>query len=1023
MLWETLRRVRTAHDVTAVFQELGYAPDHCPFDERAWLVARWHGLRVVAVDGDDVRVEASKLAKQLGNVAFRGLAVAVNAGEEMALAAPRIGAPGISRVLTVPLREPNPVAIQHLMQFRPRKSATGLAHAMRLNELLATEIVGERFFKAIQTQLDRMAASLDRRIGEDDRRILALLSMTRVLFLYFVQAKGWLDGRTDYLRTLLDDRLAAGSSFHETALEPLCFETLNRPAAERGRHTLGNIPYLNGGLFERHPVEVRAGKAAFPNEIWRDAFGSVFEKFRFCVREAHEVDSIAPDMLGQVFERVMETGFRHATGTFYTPESVVNEMVLATIETALSTEGVISTSLARRIVHHEQLESPERKTAKRCLWRLRILDPAVGSGAYLLGALERLTEMHTALTMDSDDPAARVRLRRRILRDNLFGVDLNPTAVRLAELRLWLAIVSDDPCTDIGAVEPLPNLDGIVRQGDSLTDPIAAAVGTTARGSTKLANDVRTARRNLYTRRGSKRQQGLRILRERERKLALALLESRQRALRCRLRELRAAAEGRNLFGQRSGLTRHQSATSRILRRQLTEMEAAQIQIRDGTIPFFSYEVHAPDVCRDGGFSVVVGNPPWVRAERLPRIRREALRERFTWWRADRSGRGYKHQPDLSVAFLQRAFELAAPGAAIGLLMPSKVATAAYGHAARYHLLRESTVRYVHRVHETDAARFAATTYPLALVVKKERPPREHKILLQFDGANAVKQASLGDTGPWLLVPDRMRSALTDFRESGRALSELASPALGVKTGANDVFVGEPISLGESVVRLRTGGGEVEIEQALVRPIVRGRDVLAFGASAPQVMIWAYDAQARPLPKLPGLAGKYFRRHTDRLLARADHRTGPPWSVFRLAPSLSAHRVVWPDISKRPRAAVLDATQQHNALPMNSCYISAAPNRETALAIAAVLNSTWTAVLTSVMADEARGGYRRVNARAMAGIPIPGGDALLALANLSLQIHNGKPLDQDELDDAVASALHLSARTQSRLRQHITIHR
>jgi hypothetical protein len=188
-------------------------------------------------------------------------------------------------------------------------------------------------------------------------------------------------------------------------------------------------------------------------------------------------------------------------------------------------------------------------------------------------------------------------------------------------------------------------------------------------------------------------------------------------------------------------------------------------------------------------------------------------------------------------------------------------------------------------------------------------------------------------------------------------------------------------------------------------------------------MIWAYDAQGRPLRKLPRLAEKYFRTNTDRLLARADHRTGPPWSVFRLAPSLSSHRVVWPDISKRPRAAVLDVTPHHNALPVNSCYISAAPSRDTALAIAAVLNSTWTAALTSVTADEARGGYRRVNARAMAHIPIPSGDALTALANLSLQIHHGQPLDQDDLDDAVASALHLSARTQSRLRQHITVHR
>ena len=149
--------------------------------------------------------------------------------------------------------------LQHLEQFRPKPSSNGLTHALRVQELLATEIVGERFYSSFRLVLDRMAASLGRVATARDRRLAALLPLTRVLFLYFVQAKGWLDGRSDYLRTLLDEALAGRQHFQRVSLDPLFFKTLNRPAASRqGVLHLGKIPYLNGGLFQAQTSQVRA---------------------------------------------------------------------------------------------------------------------------------------------------------------------------------------------------------------------------------------------------------------------------------------------------------------------------------------------------------------------------------------------------------------------------------------------------------------------------------------------------------------------------------------------------------------------------------------------------------------------------------------------------------------------------------------------------------------------------------------------------------------------------------------------
>src|SRR6185503_14925456 len=130
---------------------------------------------------------------------------------------------------------------------------------------------------------------------------------------------------------------------------------------------------------------------------------------------------------------------------------------------------------------------------------LRVLDPAVGSGAFLLGMLERLT--HARLVLDPASAGNRSRVRRDILAENLFGIDLSPIAVRLAELRLWLAVIADDPVTDIAQIAPLPNLDGVVRQGDSLIDQLGAArafYGVTLDTQLPAGRAVSRARRALF---------------------------------------------------------------------------------------------------------------------------------------------------------------------------------------------------------------------------------------------------------------------------------------------------------------------------------------------------------------------------------------------------------------------------------------------------------------------------------------------------------------------------------------------
>jgi len=1017
MLERALRRARRASDLTHVFVALGYRAADAPYEGDATVRARWRGFRVVAADASAPKEAARALARRLASTGDRGLAACIG-GDTLALAAPRAGTGTATRALLVDCHSPSAFALEQLRALGTGRSQTALAHALHVAEVLSAEAVGEGFFRAFRRTWESMAASLSGTVAEGDRRFAALQTLTRMLFLYFVQAKGWLDGNPAFLRSLLDSTLARGGDFHRRALDPLFFDTLNRPPERRRRRRFPGIPYLNGGLFERHPVERRLGPLHFDDRVWLDAFEGLFDRYRFCVQEADETGAVAPDMLGQVFERLMEPDDRSHSGTFFTPESIVREIVDATLTSALAGAGGLASEAAERVVSGGELDDADRRRASEALRRFRILDPAVGSGAFLLGALEALTDAEMRLS-PSVEAATRWRRRRRILRDNLFGVDVNPIAVRLAELRLWLAVIADDPADEPAAVEPLPNLDGLVRQGDTLFDPVAAARAWhphAAPIASRFARRVAEARHALFDARGAVASDTVALLRRRESDLARAVLDRAITSGEHALRDLDALAEGRDLFGGRTGLTEGQRARRRAVAASLDGLLRARASVGDGALPFFAFDVHLPDVAAAGGFDVVLGNPPWVRAERLGEDERRRLRLRFRLWRAD-GERGFRHLPDLAVAFLERALELTRDGGAVGLLVPSKLASAGYAETARRHVVRETTIDCLHRVPGAEARRFGATTYPLAVVLRRTAPSSTHAIRLGLRGGERVLQHDLERPGPWVLVPQRTGDAVERLRQSGRPLREVALPHLGVKTGADGLLVGRVTARSRQMCEVEFGtGGTVRLEPSVLRPALRGRDVAAFAAVPSRVVLWCYSAAGEVLAQLPPLAAAYVARHRAALEHRADYRAGPLWTLFRTGPAARGHRVVWSDIARRLGAAVVEESAA-DSVPLNTCYVAAFPDRESALVACAVLNSSWATALAGVLADEARGGYRRFNARVVGSIPLPtAGLAFDRLVRLAFDAHRGSDVPTAQLDHAVAQALGLSGSVQAALR-------
>ncbi len=745
-----LGRLRSIEDVSRLMASLGHEPllEAVPeliarrggeASDTAFAVARAGDFPWFAVAGSGSDRLARRLARRL---AVRGRVAGVlglDAEERTLVVAIAVdGVPSLELALDAPAF----ATVSCLARLAGTGPGGALAYAARAADALSGEAVGHRFFREFKATLDRMADGMPTALRGDDRRSLALLQLTRVLFLYFVQAKGWLAGRDRFLSEQVDRCLAGGRQLHRDLLRPLFFGTLNRAPADRTRGAagFGSIPFLNGGLFEPHPLE-RHLRGDIPNALWREAFDRLFERFHFVVTEQGG-GGIAPDMLGRVFEGVMAPDVRRASGTYYTPAALVRSMIdSALVALAAGRLGCDESAAERRLRDRDP-------AIVSVLTELSLLDPAVGSGAFLLGALDRLA----SLTAPDGRPTPSDR--RRILQRNLFGVDRSAAAVRLTELRLWLAVIADDGADRPERVEPLPNLDCLVRQGDSLFEPVGGVRLPTA--DPALADAVAGLRQRLVSATGPAKRELARALRLAECRAAEASLRAGEADARARVAECVLAARCRNLFGERRGMDRELAAQLTQARADLRALRGARRTLtRDRELPWFHYQSHFADVFATGGFDLVVGNPPWLRAEQIPAEMRQRLAGRYRWWR--RSGTAYGNRPDLAVAFLERAVELAAPGAVVAMLVPAKLATAGYGAAARHALAASTTLIHVVDLTGQPDAAFDATVYPLAVVARKASPCEGHRVrtTLPPSSSSGMPQSGLRGGGPWVLTADR----------------------------------------------------------------------------------------------------------------------------------------------------------------------------------------------------------------------------------------------------------------------------
>ena len=543
---------------------------------------------------------------------------------------------------------PRRTAVMQIANIFHEWESTDSIH-LALESAFNVEAVTREFFKEYKRVFD---AALDKIGGfgpdESEQEAKKLFTQTlfnRLMFVYFISRKGWLsfDGDKDYLRALWRDYAANASgsegepNFRYDRLRPLFFGGLNNDGSQDltaypdARRLIGKVPFLNGGLFEENDLD-RLTDVTVLDDVIRSIFDDLFGRFNFTVMESTPFDievAVDPEMLGKVFEELV-TG-RHESGSYYTPRPVVSFMCRESLKGFLQGRdtGLKDAAIARFVDDHDTsgVSVAGARSLGRALDEITVVDPACGSGAYLLGMMQELVEVQTALYNAGLDAKSLYDLKLQIIERNLHGADIDPFAINIAMLRLWLSLAIE--YDDDGDPPPLPNLDFKIVCGDSLLGPDP---------SPENYGD---------------------------------LFRHQVNSVAGQLADLKAGymeATGRPLKDDLKGKIAHvQARLTAALDDSPAPPEAVDWRVIFGEV--FS---------RRGGFDVAIANPPYVNALEFARIHSNDYRQRI---KANfNSTRGAW---DLYIPFFERSIQTLNQKGILSLITPNKYLSAPYAKELR----------------------------------------------------------------------------------------------------------------------------------------------------------------------------------------------------------------------------------------------------------------------------------------------------------------------------------------------------
>lgn len=537
-----------------------------------------------------------------------------------------------------------------------------------LKEAFSVEKITNEFFAAYRYALNEIIIkALDSNVEYRIRHSFAQQLLSRILFIYFLQRKGWFkwkDYKQDknYIKNLWSvykSKSKTKDTFYSQWLGSLFFGAFNKKIhfinndlPDDIKESFNLMPFLNGGLFSKNKLDEL--NFDLPDNIFEwlfepdnegsNKFKGFLEIFNFTIDESSPYDvevAVDPEMLGKVYESLINEGERGDSGIFYTPRVEIDFMCRFSLVNYLASKTQISKQdLIELIFNHDSISdypNIENLIAIRNnLYKAKIVDPAAGSASFLVGMMNVLVELHSALTKKIENKEENLfALKHRIILENLYGVDVKDWAVMVGELRLWLSLIieTDEKYMDIYTKPLLPNLSFKIRQGDSLVEEVGG-IFINLRGNIlkTLPNSIKQKISEIIDKKNQffsgNRSADLREqyeIENLEKEIFIKILQERinniSNKITAKTKSLQTIANEKNIFGEKnSGTTEEQKKLAddiEQLRRELNTYQSALSAIRTkGKKDYFIWELDFAEVfVTNGGFDIVIGNPPYVRQE------------------------------------------------------------------------------------------------------------------------------------------------------------------------------------------------------------------------------------------------------------------------------------------------------------------------------------------------------------------------------------------------------------------------
>lgn len=731
-----------------------------------------------------------------------------------------------------------------------------------IKDAFSVERLNKDFFNGYKEQYEKFLNFMNNDTKDNRDYVKKLLG--RLVFLQFLQKKGWMGvpacrndwegGDKNYLYNLVkkydgNDRLLSD------VLEVLFFNTLNEKRVnDIADKILGEnikIPYLNGGLFDKDNLDKK--DIDFPYDYFKKLM-DFFVIYNFTIDENDPDDAevgVDPEMLGHIFENLLEDNKNK--GAFYTPKEIVqymsqesivqylkshiDESVYPALE-ALIKEGKVDTVIQNKIL---------AKQVYGLLRDVKVCDPAIGSGAFPMGVLNVL--YHARLLLYGFTKPTQAfspsEIKREIIQNNIYGVDIEQGAIDIARLRFWLALVVDET-----SPQPLPNLDYKIMCGDSLLHRFALDVPfQNLLKNYNLKNNTHYTlddyRQWIYDYTDISEHVQKDCFRQKIEEIKSAFRTELSYEEKKKLSKTRGDLTNlqlKNLFGDQNGSVEDvekMQSKLKALEQQRDDIESNKIYKQA-----FEWRFEFPALLDENGnftgFDVVIGNPPYLRIQGIRKANSSL---------ADYLVKHYKSATgsfDLYVAFVERGLDLINKDGIVNFIMPTKWTNSAFGKGLRKLVSDKEAASKIINFGAYQV--FNASTYtglqwfkPNSKKLKyfelnkdliSNEELKSYLYSLSDGRATTIGSKKLSDT-QWVLTNNMVAEILGKLEQHPRRIKDVFDKIFqGLATSKDDVyFLYDCIEEDECIIgESKQLGRKVRIEKGLVKPLLKGEDVHRYDA-------------------------------------------------------------------------------------------------------------------------------------------------------------------------------------------------